>query len=179
MADFQSRTLPSHDEQQHGTAREAFQKPGQPYERLWLASDFAEVIQHVVGLGADRLSLAGDQVPTADLDRWDALFRQLLLDQLTTQRRIRAQIAAPFKAAGQDFAAKTAGRWMLKLQRAQVKRGGLTDLGARQGADQSLAEHPFASLANGGLPEVQLFRLEGFQPELFGVGQVDRSDARR
>ena len=102
----------------------------------------------------------------------------MLFDQLTTQCRIRAQIAASFKAAGQDLAAKTAGRWILKLQRTQLKGGGLADLGACQGADQSLAEHSFARLANGGLPEVQLLRLEGFQPELFGVGQVDRSDAR-
>ena len=178
MTDFQSWTLPSHDEQQHGTARQAFQEPGKPYERLWLAADFAEVIEHVVGLGADRLPFAGDQVTTADLDRGDSLFRQLLLDQLTTQCWIRAQIAASFKAAGQDLAAKTAGRWILKLQRTQLKGGGLADLGACQGADQSLAEHSFPCLANGGLPEVQLLRLEGFQPELFGVGQVDRSDAR-
>ena len=104
MANFKSRSFPSHHQQHHAASNEGFQKTAQPDQGLGFALHFSEKVKNVVGLGADRLALSCDEISFPHVDGGDPLFGQLLFNQLFAEVGIGAQIAAALKAAHKQLA---------------------------------------------------------------------------
>ena len=125
VAHFQARPFAPHHQQHHCAGCSGFNKPLEPDQRLGFAAHAAEIIQHVVGLGADRLAFAGDEIPLAHLDGGDGLFGQLFFDQLFAQVWVGAQVAAAAQGAGEHLAGQGARCRWLQGNRLELKVGRL------------------------------------------------------
>ena len=81
----------------HAGGGQGFAEVQQPGANQGPAVHQTEVIQHRVGLLADRFPLPGNQFPLAHLDGGDSLLGQELLQHPLTQGRVDAQVGAPLE----------------------------------------------------------------------------------
>ena len=93
MANLEIGAFSTHHQHHHPAGGQGFNEMLKPNPRLRFPSHPAEVIEHVVGLGTDRLPFAGDQIALSHFDGGDHLFGELLLNQLFAQIGIGAQVA--------------------------------------------------------------------------------------
>ena len=93
MANLETGAFSAHHQHHHATGGQGLNEMLKPNPRLWFSTHPAEVIEHVVGLVANRFPLAGDQIALPHFDGGDHLFRELLLNQLFAQIGIGAQVA--------------------------------------------------------------------------------------
>ena len=176
VAHLKARPFAPHHQQHHGAGCSGFNKPLEPDQRLGFAAHAAEIIQHVVGLGTDRLALTGDQIPLAHLNGGDGLFCQLFLDQLFAQVRVGAQVAAAAQGAGEHLASQGSRRRLLHRDGVQLQVSGLAQLLNGQIAHQPLTEHAIRRAAHRGIPGQMLLFAALFQPCLLLIRQVHRPD---
>ena len=106
MGRFEAGSLPAHHQEEHSTARKGFCEPDQPDSQFGSAVHQAEEIENVVGLGTDRFTLLGDQVPLADLDDGDALLGDQFFDQPLAALRIGFEIAGTLHGGGKQLGAE-------------------------------------------------------------------------
>ena len=142
---------------------------GQPGQGQGPAVDQPEVIEHVIGLGADQLALAHDQFAAADTDRGQALLGEQILDQSLTQGWVEAQVVAPEQGLGDQASSElaTRGRQVLELQ-----CGRLLQLAAGHAGHQALAQHAPLGGAQLLLPLLQVSGGQAAQPLPFGRSQA-------
>ena len=139
------------------------------------AFDLAEVLEHVIFLGADRFPFARDQAALGHLNGGNTLFGDQRFDLALTEHGVGAEVACSLQRAGQQLAAQAAGRvsWLPKV--VELQGGRIAKLGERQGVHQPLAQHAVGRTTDRGLPlRGGLGHLLG-QPLLFFRAEIYRA----
>ena len=173
LARFEAGPPATHHQQQHRHRRQGLAEMAQPGQRPRSPVDQPEGIEHIKGLGADRFTLAGDQIPLAHRDRRQAIAGDQLLDPLLAEQGIAAQVGAALQAAGHQAAAQlTADAGLLdQMQSGRLQQGFLRHIG-----HHALAQHAQLGGAHGLLPRRQQDRIEAADPAALDVGEVERVD---